>query len=79
MDAVDAGEAGDASLRYSSSAWVRGLFQARFHWLLEAVDDVLFLFFGASSCGVAWEVEMKGNAFLCRDLWEGWGLGQGPS
>ena len=79
MDAVDAEEAGDASLRYSSSPWVGGLFQDYFHWLLEAVDDVLSFFFGASSCGVAWEVEMKGNDFLCRDLCEGRGLNRGPS
>ena len=79
MDAVNAGEAWDASLRYSSSPLVGGLFQARFHWLLEAVDDVLSFFFGASSFRVAWEAEMKGDDFLCHDLWEGWGLGREPS
>ena len=79
MDAVETGKAGDASLGYSSFLWVGGLFQARFHWLLEAVDDALSFFFGASSFGVAWEVEMKGDDSLCRDLWEGWVLGRGPS
>ena len=78
MDAVEAGEAGDASLKYSSHPWVGGLFQARFHWLLEAVDDALSFFFGASSFRVAWEVEMMEDDSLCRDLWEGWLLGRGP-
>ena len=72
-DAEEAWEAWDALLGYSSSLWVGGLFQARFHWLLEAVDDALFFFFGASSFGVAWEVEMKGDDSLCRDLWGGGG------
>ena len=79
MDAAEAGEAGDASLWYSSSLWVDGWFQSCFHWLLEAVDDALSFFFGASSFGVAYEVEMKGDDFLCRDLWKGWGPGRGPS
>ena len=68
-------DAGDASLKSASPTWVGGLLQARFHWSLEnAADDVLSFFFG-----VAWEVEMKGDDFLCRDLWEGWVLGRGPS
>ena len=79
VDAVEAGEAGDSSLWYSSSLWVGGLFQAHFHWLLEAVDDGLSFFFGASSFGVAWEVEMKRDDSPCRDLWKGWGPGRGPS
>ena len=79
VDAVEAGEAGDASLWYSSSLWVGGLFQACFHWLLEAVDDALSFFFRASSFGVAWEVETKGDDSLCRDLWKGWGPGWAPS
>ena len=78
-EAWDAGEAGDASLRYSSFFWVAGWFQARFHWLLEAVDDALSFFFGVSSCEVACEVQMKEDDSLCRDLWEGWVLGRGPS
>ena len=77
---MDAGEAGDASLKSASPPCAGGPFQARFHWSLEdAVDDVLSFFFGASSFGVAWEVEMKGDDFLCLDLWEGWVLGRGPS
>ena len=79
MDAVEAGEAGDASLRYSSHLWVGGLFEACIHWLLEAVDDDLSFFFGASSFGVAWEVEMMEDDSLCHDLWEGWVLGWGLS
>ena len=75
---MDAAEAGNASLWYSSPLWVYGWFQAYFHWLLEAVDNALS-FFGASSFGVAWEVGMKGDDFLCRDLWKGWGPGRGPS
>ena len=59
-EAVDAGEDGDASLKSTSPPWVGGPFQACFHWYLEdSVDDVLSFFFGASSFGVAWEVEMK--------------------
>ena len=79
VDAVEAGEVGDTSLRYSSHLCVGGMFQARFHWLLEALDDALSFFFGASSFGVAWEVEMVKDDFLCRDLWEGWVPGWGPS
>ena len=45
----------------------------------DAADDVLSFFFGASSFGVAWEVEMKGDDFLCRDLWEVRVLGRGSS
>ena len=76
---MEAGEAGDASLRYSSFLWVAGWFQARFHWLLEAVDDVLYFFCRVSPCGVACEVLMVADDSLCRDLWEGWVLGRGPS
>ena len=37
VDAADAGEAGDASLGYSSCIWVAGWFQARFQ--LHPDDD----------------------------------------
>ena len=79
MDAVEAGEAGDASLRYSSDLWVTGWFQACFQWLLEAVDDALTSFFGVSFFGVACRVQMQGDDSLCCDLWWGWGPGWGPS
>ena len=50
---MDAGEAGDASLASASSPWVRGLFQASFHWRLEdAAGDVpSFSFFRGSLGG----------------------------
>ena len=37
------GKLGMLLLGYSSFLWVAGWFQARFHWLLEAVDDALSL------------------------------------
>ena len=66
---MDAAEAGDASLRYPSDLWVAGLFQARFQWLLEAVDDAISFSFGVSFFGVACEVQMQEDDSLCRDLW----------
>ena len=52
MDAVDAGEAGDASLGYSSGIWVAGWFQARFQMRLD-VDDALSSSFWVS---LSWEL-----------------------
>ena len=34
---------------------------------------------GSHLAGVACEVQMKEDDSLCRDLWEGWVLGRGPS
>ena len=76
-DAEDAGEDGDASLKSASSPWVGGLFQERF--LEDAVDDALSFSFVESSFGVAWDVEMKGDDFLCRDIWKVRVLGRGSS
>ena len=76
-DAVDAGEAGDASLKSASSPWAGGLFQARFQHDAAADDDDVFPFsFGASSSGVVWKVEMKEHDSLCHDLWV---LGRGSN
>ena len=69
MDAAEAGEAGDASLRYSSDLWVAGWFQAHFQWRLEAADDALSSSFRVSFFGVACEVQMLGDDSLCCDLW----------
>ena len=66
-EAVDAAEAGDASLKHSSSIWVTGWFQARFQMHLDD-DDALSSSYGASFFGEA-----------CRVLLEGWGPGQGSS
>ena len=69
MDAAEAGEAGDASLGYSSDLWVAGWFQAGFQMLLHAVDDALSSSFGVSSFWVVCVVLLQGDGFLCRDLW----------
>ena len=56
------------------------LLQARFQWLLEAVDDdALSCPFMALSCGVVCEVQVEADDSLCRDLWVGWVLGRGPN
>ena len=55
VDAAEAGEAGDASLKHSSSIWVAGWFQARFQMRLDD-EDVLSFSYGNSffkeACGV---------------------------
>ena len=79
-DAVNAGETGDASLKSTSSPWAGGLFQARFQHDAAADDDDASPFsFGTSPFGVAWEVEMKGDDSLCRDLWEVKVVGRGSN
>ena len=78
MGAAEAGKAGDASLGYSSSIWVAGWFQARFQMRLD-VDDALSSSFGVSFSREACGVLLQEGGFPCRDLWEGWGPGQGPS
>ena len=50
VDASDAGEAGDASLGYSSRIWVAGWFQARFQ-LRPDDDDVPSSVYRVSFCG----------------------------
>ena len=77
---MDAGEAGDASLKSASSPWAGGLFQARVQHDAAADDDDVFPFsFRASSSGVAWEVEMKEDDSPCCDLWEVKVLGRGSN
>ena len=78
MDAVEAGEAGDASLGYSSSIWVAGWFQAHFQMRLDD-DDALSFSFGALFSWEACGVLLQEGGFPCCDLLEGWGPGQGPS
>ena len=78
MDAAEAGEAGDASLGYSSSIWVAGWFQARFQMRLDD-DDALSSSFGALFSWEACGVLLQEGGFPCRDFLEGWGPGQGPS
>ena len=78
MDAAEAGEAGYASLGYSSGIWAAGWFQACFQMRLD-VDDALSSSFWVSLSWVVCVALLQGDGFLCRDLWEGWGPGQGPS
>ena len=78
VDAAEAGEAGDASLKHSSSIWVAGWFQARFQMRLDD-DDVPSSSYGASFFGEACGVLLEEGGFPCRDLLEGWGPGQGSS
>ena len=75
-DAVEAGEAGDASLASASSPWVGGRFKARFHWVLEdAAGDAPSFSSWAVSFWASWMAEMQGGGSLllpslsfCRDL-----------
>ena len=78
MDAAEAGEAGDASLKHSSSIWVLGWFQESFQMRLDD-DNVLSSSYGASFFWGACEILLQEGGFSCRDLLEGWGPGQGHS
>ena len=78
MDAAEAGEAGDASLKHSSSIWVTGWFQAHFQMRLDD-DDVLSFSYGASFFWGACGVQLQEGGFPCHDLLERRGSGQGPS
>ena len=79
VDAAEAGEAGDASLGYSSRMWVAGWFQARFQSCPDDDDDA-----PSSACRVlfCWEVcgvlLGEGDSLCCYFL-EGWESGQGSS
>ena len=77
-EAVDAVEAGTASLTHSSSIWVAGWFQACFQVRLDD-DDAPSPSYGASFFGEACRVLLEEGGFPCRDFLEGWGPGQGSS
>ena len=68
VDSAEAGEAGDASLGYSSHIWVAGWFQACFQ-LCRDDDDAHSSSCGVSFCGEACEV-------LLREVFLG-GMGAG--
>ena len=78
VDAAEVGEAGDASLKHSSSIWAAGWFQARFQMRLDD-DDTTSSSYGASFFGEACGVLLGEGGFPCRDFLEGWGPGQGSS
>ena len=76
VDAAEAGEAGDASLKHSSSIWVAGWFQARFQMRPDD-DDAPTSSCGASFFGEACRALLGEGDFPCHDFLEGWGPGQG--
>ena len=78
VDAAEAGEAWDASLKHSSSIWVAGWFQARFQMRPDD-DDAPSSSYGSSFFGEACGVLLGEGGFPCLDFLEGWGLGQGSS
>ena len=78
VDAAEAGEAGDASLKHSSCIWVAGWFQARFQ-LCPDDDDAPSSSCRVSFCGEVCKVLLGDGDFLCRDFLDGWGPGQGSS
>ena len=78
MDAADAGEAGDASLGYSSCIWVAGWFQACFQ-LPPDDDDAPSSVYGVLFCREACGVLLREGDSLCHYFWEGWEPGQGYS
>ena len=78
MDAADAGEAGDASLGYSSRIWVAGWFQVHFQ-LRPDDDDAPSCVYGALFCREACGVLLREGVSLSHYFWEGWEPGQGSS
>ena len=77
-EAVDAAEAGDASLKHSSRIWVAGWFHACFQMRPDD-DDAPSSSCGVSFFGEACGVMLQEGDFLCLDFLEGWGPGQGSS
>ena len=77
-EAVDAAEAGDASLKHSLRTWVTGWFQACFQMCLDN-DDALSSSYGVSFFWGACGVLLPEGDFPCCDLLAGWGPFQGPS
>ena len=73
MDAAEAGEAGDASLKHSSSIWVAGWCQARFQMRLDD-DDAPSSSYRASFFGEACRVLLEEGGFPCHG---GVGAGSG--
>ena len=84
---MEVGEAGDASLRSTSSPWAGGRFQAHFHWALKYdVGDVLSFSSWVVSSWASSMTEIQGGdslllllLFSCHDLSKGWGLGRGSN
>ena len=70
VDAAEAGEAGDASLGYSSRIWVAGWFQARFQ-LRPDDDDAPSSGYGVLFCGEACGVLLRKRDSLCHYFFEG--------
>ena len=78
VDAAEAGEAGDASLGYSSCIWVAGWFEASFQ-LRPDDDDAPSSVYGVLFCGEACGVLLREGDSLCHYFLEGWEPGQGSS
>ena len=78
VDAADAGEAGDASLGYSSRIWVAGWFQVRFQ-LRPDDDDAPSSVYGVSFSGKACGVLLREVDSLYHYFLERWEPGQGSS
>ena len=82
VDAAEAEEAGDASLKHSSSIWVAGWFQACFQMRPDDDDDdddAPSSACRASFFGEACRVLLGKGDFPCRDFLVGWWPGQGSS
>ena len=77
VDAAEAGEAVDASLKHSSSIWMAGWFQARFQMRPDD-DDAPSTSCGASFFREACGVLLGEGEFPCRDFLEGWGRLRDP-
>ena len=75
VDAAEAGDAGDASLKHSLSIWVAGWFQARFQTMMMLLPLPTGPHFFGETCGAL----LGEGGFPCRDFLEGWGPGQGSS
>ena len=73
VDAAEAGEARDVSLKHSLSILVAG-FQMRLD-----DDDTPYSSYGASFYREACGVLLEEGGFPCRDILECWGPGQGSS
>ena len=78
VDAADVGDAGDASLGYSSRIWVADWFPARFH-LRPDDDDSPSSVYGVLFCVEACVVLLREGDSIYHHFLEGWELGQGSS
>ena len=77
VDAAETGEAGDASLKHSSSIWVAGWFQARFQMRPDD-DDTPSSSCRASFFGEACEVLLGRVIFLAVTSWRDGGRVRDP-